>query len=70
LGALGIVDAVVIFGEDTPYDLIEQLQPDVLIKGSDYDIEENRWPLTSCNGEEGSLDLQSCSWPKHDPNHR
>ncbi|WP_395392706.1 D-glycero-beta-D-manno-heptose-7-phosphate kinase [Novosphingobium sp. BL-8A] len=40
LGAFGFVDAVVIFDEDTPYDLIAQLQPDVLVKGADYKIEE------------------------------
>lgn len=36
LSALGDVDAVVIFGEDTPLDLITQLEPDVLCKGADY----------------------------------
>jgi len=30
------VDAVVLFGEDTPLDLITALQPDLLIKGGDY----------------------------------
>lgn len=36
LSALAIVDLVVVFGEDTPYELIKALQPDVLVKGSDY----------------------------------
>jgi D-beta-D-heptose 7-phosphate kinase/D-beta-D-heptose 1-phosphate adenosyltransferase len=36
LGALGCVDAVVAFGEDTPMALIEALRPDVLVKGGDY----------------------------------
>jgi D-beta-D-heptose 7-phosphate kinase/D-beta-D-heptose 1-phosphate adenosyltransferase len=36
LGALADVDAVVIFGEDTPLALIEALLPDVLVKGADY----------------------------------
>ena len=36
LGALGCVDAVVSFGEDTPIRLIEEIKPDVLIKGADY----------------------------------
>ncbi|NMM45244.1 D-glycero-beta-D-manno-heptose-7-phosphate kinase [Rhodospirillaceae bacterium KN72] len=36
LAALGDVDMVVIFGEDTPLSLIRSLQPDVLIKGADY----------------------------------
>lgn len=40
IGAFGFVDAVVIFDEDTPYRLIEQLQPDVLVKGSDYTVEQ------------------------------
>lgn len=39
LAALRCVDAVVIFGDDTPYTLIEALQPDVLAKGGDYDPE-------------------------------
>ncbi|MCA9273119.1 MAG: D-glycero-beta-D-manno-heptose 1-phosphate adenylyltransferase [Phycisphaerales bacterium] len=36
LGALGCVDAVVPFGEDTPIRLIDEIKPDVLIKGADY----------------------------------
>ncbi|AOW24557.1 bifunctional heptose 7-phosphate kinase/heptose 1-phosphate adenyltransferase [Sphingomonas melonis TY] len=40
LGALGCVEAVVIFAEDTPFNLIDQLQPDVLIKGGDYAVED------------------------------
>jgi D-glycero-beta-D-manno-heptose 1-phosphate adenylyltransferase len=34
--ALASVDAVVIFDEDTPHDVIDRLQPDVLIKGEDW----------------------------------
>jgi D-beta-D-heptose 7-phosphate kinase/D-beta-D-heptose 1-phosphate adenosyltransferase len=34
-----MVDAVIIFGEDTPLQLIEALMPDVLVKGGDYTIE-------------------------------
>jgi len=37
LAALRCVDAVIIFGEDTPEALIAWLQPDVLVKGGDYD---------------------------------
>lgn len=37
LAALAVVDAVVAFGEDTPLTLIEALEPDVLVKGGDYD---------------------------------
>ncbi len=36
LGGLACVDLVVIFPESTPADLIEQVGPDVLVKGSDY----------------------------------
>ncbi len=40
LASLQFVDAVVLFNEDTPYDLINQVQPDVLVKGSDYKAED------------------------------
>ncbi|MGB1030967.1 MAG: D-glycero-beta-D-manno-heptose 1-phosphate adenylyltransferase [Flavobacteriales bacterium] len=40
LSALRAVDGVVIFGEDTPLDLINELQPDILVKGGDYNPEE------------------------------
>jgi D-beta-D-heptose 7-phosphate kinase/D-beta-D-heptose 1-phosphate adenosyltransferase len=36
LAAIGIVDLVVIFGEDTPIDAISALCPDILVKGADY----------------------------------
>ena len=36
LAALGAVDAVVVFDEDTPLELIGALTPDVLVKGGDY----------------------------------
>jgi rfaE bifunctional protein nucleotidyltransferase chain/domain len=36
LGALAMVDAVVVFDEDTPLELIRALTPDVLVKGGDY----------------------------------
>lgn len=36
VGAVKGVSAVVLFAEDTPLDLIQALQPDVLVKGSDY----------------------------------
>lgn len=39
LGALQAVDAVVLFDEDTPEELIHAIRPDVLVKGSDYKIE-------------------------------
>ena len=40
LSALSFVDAVVLFGEDTPYELIREIRPDVLVKGADYRREE------------------------------
>ena len=40
LASLSFVDAVVLFGEDTPYELIEAVHPDVLVKGADYKTEE------------------------------
>lgn len=36
IGALGCVDAVVLFSEETPIRLIEMVLPDVLVKGGDY----------------------------------
>lgn len=36
LGAVKSVDAVVIFSEDTPLELIQKIEPDVLVKGADY----------------------------------
>ena len=40
LAALGCVDAVIIFDEDTPVNLLEWLRPDVLVKGGDYSPEQ------------------------------
>ena len=39
MAALQCVSAVVLFNEETPYDLIKLVQPDVLVKGSDYQPE-------------------------------
>jgi D-beta-D-heptose 7-phosphate kinase/D-beta-D-heptose 1-phosphate adenosyltransferase len=36
LAALAMVDAVVVFDQDTPLELITELRPDVLVKGGDY----------------------------------
>jgi D-beta-D-heptose 7-phosphate kinase/D-beta-D-heptose 1-phosphate adenosyltransferase len=36
LAALKCVDAVVVFDEDTPADIIRAIQPDVLVKGADW----------------------------------
>ncbi|MBC7826284.1 MAG: D-glycero-beta-D-manno-heptose 1-phosphate adenylyltransferase [Chitinophagaceae bacterium] len=40
LASLIIVDAVILFAEDTPLELIKAIMPDVLIKGGDYTIEQ------------------------------
>jgi rfaE bifunctional protein nucleotidyltransferase chain/domain/rfaE bifunctional protein kinase chain/domain len=36
LEALGAVDAVIVFGEDTPHAVLDALRPDVWVKGGDY----------------------------------
>jgi len=40
LAALEVVDYVVIFDEDTPYNLIKIIKPDILVKGADYKDKE------------------------------
>jgi len=40
LAGLSFVDAVIIFEEDTPLDLITQVRPDILVKGGDYKASE------------------------------
>jgi len=40
LASLLVVDAVVVFGEDTPLELITLVQPDILVKGKDYEGKE------------------------------
>lgn len=40
LAALEMVDAVAIFGEDTPYELIRAVEPDVLVKGGDWKVDQ------------------------------
>ena len=40
LASLSVVDAVVLFSEPTPLELIRQVQPDFLVKGGDYKVEE------------------------------
>jgi rfaE bifunctional protein nucleotidyltransferase chain/domain len=40
LASLCFVSAIVLFDEDTPFRLIQAIQPDVLVKGSDYRPEE------------------------------
>ncbi len=38
MAALGAVDLVTWFDEDTPQQLIAQIRPDILVKGGDYDM--------------------------------
>ncbi len=40
LAAFTFVDAIVIFEEDTPYNIIEEITPDILVKGGDYQPED------------------------------
>ncbi len=40
IAAMQFVDAVVLFDGDTPIELIKRIQPDVLVKGSDYKPED------------------------------
>jgi rfaE bifunctional protein nucleotidyltransferase chain/domain len=40
LSSMGFVNHVVLFEEETPYELIKSVQPDILIKGGDYNPEE------------------------------
>mgnify|MGYP001823084313 FL=1 len=40
LASLEIVDAVSLFGEDTPMELLQDLVPDILVKGGDYRIDQ------------------------------
>lgn len=50
LGALEDVSLVVIFSEDTPQNLIEELMPDLLVKGADYSIDQIVGADTVLNG--------------------
>lgn len=40
LAGLSCVDAVVVFTEDTPLELIKWVKPDILVKGGDWDIDQ------------------------------
>lgn len=41
IAAMQMVDAVLIFDQHTPYELIRALEPDILVKGGDYDPMQN-----------------------------
>ena len=59
IASLGFVDAVILFGEETPYELIKLVQPDVLVKGSDYKPEDivGYDVVMSKNGEVRTIDF-------------
>ena len=40
LAALSCIDYVVVFSEQTPYELLSKLKPDILVKGGDYKIQD------------------------------
>jgi D-beta-D-heptose 7-phosphate kinase/D-beta-D-heptose 1-phosphate adenosyltransferase len=40
LAGLAFVDAVVLFAEDTPVELIKRIRPDILVKGADYRLDQ------------------------------
>ena len=40
LESIRFVDEVIIFDEETPYELIKKLRPDIIIKGGDYKDED------------------------------
>ena len=40
LASLGFIDAIVFFDDETPLSIIQELKPDVLVKGADYDPDE------------------------------
>ena len=39
MAALAFVDAVILFSEETPYELISAIKPDILVKGDDYTVD-------------------------------
>ncbi|MEJ2593739.1 MAG: D-glycero-beta-D-manno-heptose 1-phosphate adenylyltransferase [bacterium] len=59
MASLHFVDAVILFDQDTPYDLIKLVQPDILAKGKDYKAEEvvGYDIVTRKGGEVITLDL-------------
>ncbi len=52
LSGWAFVDAVVLFDEDTPYELIKAVKPDVLCKGADYKNKQDvvGWDIVEANG--------------------
>ncbi len=60
LAALAAVDRVVLFAEDTPLEILTEVQPDVLVKGGDYQLHEvvGREVLLARGGQVRILPLQ------------
>ena len=68
LASLLMVDAVVIFEEDTPLELIMEIEPEVLIKGGDYTLESTlncKLKIIS-NNEQGMMNAEVL---KRNPDH-
>jgi D-glycero-beta-D-manno-heptose 1-phosphate adenylyltransferase len=40
LASMQFVDAVILFDQETPFDLIASIKPDILVKGNDYTIDK------------------------------
>ncbi len=40
LAGLAFVDAVILFADDTPIELIRRIRPDILVKGADYEVDQ------------------------------
>ena len=61
LSALGFVDYIVYFSEETPAKIIKQVKPDVLVKGSDYKLNEIVGAdfVQSCGGKVRRIKLLS-----------
>ncbi len=61
LASLGFVDAVILFNEETPLELIKTLQPNILVKGADYNIENivGAKEVLAAGGEVKTIDLIS-----------
>lgn len=59
LASLQFIDAVVLFDEETPYNLISLIRPNILVKGSDYKPEQivGYDILKSYNGEVKTIDF-------------
>ena len=55
------VDFVFLFEEDTPYNLVDQVQPDVLVKGGDWKVEDivGHDIVTAKGGEVKSLNFET-----------